>query len=231
MTALGASCVFFFKKAHSHLLNLTLGFSSGIMLAASYFSLLKPALEQAQSLPWLVVSAGFLTGGLFIALSEKLFDILPKHFACKKRSFMLVASITIHNIPEGLAVGVAFGSLSFGDSPIPAILLATGIGLQNFPEGSAVSLPLRRDGYSRFKSFFIGQLSGFVELVAGVLGAVMVGFFTAILPFSLAFASGAMVFAVFKELIPEAESDGTLMPSIAGIFGFTIMMLLDVLLG
>lgn len=247
MTALGASLVFFFKKIEQRTLNALLGFAAGVMIAASFWSLLAPAIEisrDAGKSAWAPATIGFLCGGGFLLLVDKLLPHihfrLPDHKAegistSWKRSVLLILAITLHNIPEGLAVGVAFGALV--DNPDPglltgAIALAIGIGLQNFPEGAAVSIPLRREGMSRRKAFHYGQLSGMVEPVAGVAGAMLVVFMTPILPYALAFAAGAMIFVVIEEIIPEAqtahESDYS---TIGALIGFSLMMVLDVALG
>ena len=228
VTALGAAVVLFFKNINKRLLDGMLGFGAGVMIAASFWSLLNPAL-------------GFLAGGLFVVLSEKLMD----HFYFNqwrdaegknslKRSLLLVSAVTIHNIPEGLAVGVAFGGVVAGiegATLISAILLAIGIGLQNFPEGAAVSLPLRREGYSRWKSFLSGQASGLVEPVAGVIGALAAISVRSLLPFLLAFAAGAMISVVSSELIPESARDNKNLAAIGVILGFMVMMVMDVALG
>lgn len=247
MTALGASLVFFFKKIEQRILNALLGFAAGVMIAASFWSLLAPAIEisrDAGKSAWAPATIGFLCGGGFLLLVDKLLPHihfrLPDHKAeglstSWKRSVLLILAITLHNIPEGLAVGVAFGALV--DNPDPglltgAIALAIGIGLQNFPEGAAVSIPLRREGLSRRKAFHYGQLSGMVEPIAGVAGALLVVFMTPILPYALAFAAGAMIFVVIEEIIPEAqtghESDYS---TIGALIGFSLMMVLDVALG
>ena len=233
MTALGAGMVFFFKEINKRVLNMMLGFAAGIMVAASFWSLLEPAIEMAQSAPipaWMVAAIGFVGGAGFLCLEG-----IPTHL---KRSILLVFSITLHNIPEGLAVGVAFGAAAAsGDhtSLLAAMAVALGIGLQNFPEGAAVSIPLRREGMSRFKSFMYGQASGVVEPMAGVLGAWAVAGMTPVLPYALAFAAGAMLYVVVEELIPEAQSGGEHesadLSTIGFIVGFTIMMIMDVALG
>lgn len=232
MTASGSVLVLFFKKINNKIMNMFLGFSSGIMIAASFFSLLAPAEELSGRNAWLILSSGFFSGGVVLILFDLLFFKLYRKNC--SRTFMLISSITMHNIPEGLVVGVAFGALKSlpitFENLFPALSIAFGIGLQNFPEGAAVSLPLRREGYSPLKSFFFGQLSGIVEPLFGVLGAILVGFFTSILPFALSFAAGAMVFVAVKELIPEAEKEGGYLPVLGCISGFTLMMLLDVAL-
>lgn len=238
LTALGSATVFFFKKVNDLVLNMMLGFSSGIMVAASFFSLLSPAIELSTRLPWLICTSGFLTGGVVLVLSDILLIKVNKNkdFSCsKRRCAMLVSSITIHNIPEGLVVGVAFGALkgqalTFNNIIMP-LSIALAIGLQNFPEGAAVSIPLRREGFTRFKSFFYGQLSGMVEPIAAFLGALLIGFFSPLLPFALSFAAGAMIFVVIKELVPEAEKNGGYLSSLGTLLGFACMMVLDVALG
>lgn len=247
MTALGAATVFFFKKINQHVLNAMLGFASGVMIAASFWSLLAPAIEmaeQADGLPaWLVAAIGFLSGAFFLWIADKLIPHLhvkesqPEGLPSKlRRSILLVLSITLHNIPEGLAVGVAFGAINTGlglEALMPAIAVALGIGIQNFPEGAAVSIPLRREGLSRWKSFLYGQASGLVEPVAGLIGAALVIAVTPILPYALSFAAGAMIYVVVEELIPEAQSthQDTHFATIGCILGFVIMMILDVALG
>ena len=236
LTALGAAIVFFFKNISKNIMDAMLGFAAGVMTAASFFSLLSPAIEHCKSLkinPWLMTSIGFLSGGLILFLSDKIFNkLLNKQ---NKRILMLISSITIHNIPEGLAVGIAFGSVYYGlegATTISAILLAIGIGLQNFPEGSAVSIPLLREGMTRKKAFFYGQLSAIVEPIFGVLGAILVLKVRTLLPFFLSFAAGAMIYVVVSELIPESQSNKKKeIMAIFTIIGFSIMMILDVALG
>jgi ZIP family zinc transporter len=247
VTALGAGLVFFFKRINRKVLDAMLGFAAGVMIAASYWSLLAPAIAMAEesSLPtWVPATSGFLLGGAFLWLIDKLLPHLhpgfPKDEAeglstSWRRSILLVLAITIHNIPEGLAVGVAFGALA-ADIPSAsmggAIALALGIGIQNFPEGAAVSVPLRREGISRLKSFWYGQLSGVVEPIAGVLGAVAVIFMRPILPYALAFAAGAMIYVVVEELIPESQLEKhTDVATVGAMSGFAVMMTLDVALG
>jgi ZIP family zinc transporter len=249
MTALGASTVFFFKNIDRKLLDGMLGFAGGVMIAASFFSLLSPAIEMADAvwaegggLPsWAVAAIGFLLGGLFLRLTDRFLPHLhvgtsdaegiKTHWG---RSILLVLAITLHNIPEGLAVGVGFGAASLvsGASLAGAVSLALGIALQNFPEGAAVSIPLRREGMSRLKSFGIGQASGIVEPIAGVLGAVLVLSMQTLLPYALSFAAGAMIFVVAEELIPEAYAEGNDHIATSGLMlGFALMMMLDVGLG
>jgi ZIP family zinc transporter len=247
VTALGAGMVFFFKEINKNVLNGMLGFAAGIMIAASFWSLLAPAIELAElsgSKPYIPTSIGFLGGGLFLYIADKTLPHLHKGLETNKaegikttwqRSVLLVLAITLHNIPEGLAVGVAFGaaaanlpSASIG----AAIALAIGIGIQNFPEGAAVSIPLRREGLSRKKSFLYGQASGIVEPIAGVIGALAVISMRNILPYALSFAAGAMIYVVVEELIPEAQNDSSSdIATIGAMLGFTVMMILDVALG
>ena len=248
VTALGAALVFFFKKINQQVLDSMLGFAAGVMIAASFWSLLAPSIELSKrisSLPaWTPALIGFMGGGLFMAGIDK---ILPHlHPGLKmdqaegmptnwRRSILLVLAITLHNIPEGLAVGVAFGAVAHGlpaASIGAAVALAIGIGLQNFPEGTAVSVPLRREGMSRRKAFWYGQMSGAVEPIFGVLGAIAVMTMQPILPYALAFAAGAMIFVVVEELIPESQLAGnTDLATIATLAGFSVMMVLDVALG
>ncbi|KPJ79173.1 MAG: dihydroorotate dehydrogenase [Deltaproteobacteria bacterium SG8_13] len=247
MTAAGAGLVFFFKQINRKILDSMLGFAAGVMIAASYWSLLAPAIEMAEesSLPaWLVATSGFLLGGAFLLFVDKLLPHVHPGFpkgeaegvsTSWRRSVLLVLAITIHNIPEGLAVGVAFGALA-ADLPAAtlggAVALALGIGIQNFPEGTAVSVPLRREGLSRRKSFWYGQLSGAVEPVAGVLGAVAVIYMRPILPYALAFAAGAMIYVVVEELIPESQLEKhSDVATVGAMLGFAVMMTLDVALG
>lgn len=247
VTALGASLVFFFKTINKKVLNAMLGFAAGVMIAASFWSLLKPAIEMAEengSIPWVPALVGFLSGGAFLLLIDKILPHLHQGLSIDKaegiktswqRSILLVLAITLHNIPEGLAVGVAFGALAHNpDAGVlaGAVALAIGIGLQNFPEGAAVSIPLRREGLSRSKSFMYGQMSGIVEPIAGVIGAALVLLITPLLPYALAFAAGAMIFVVVEELIPESQTGNeTDMSSIGAMLGFATMMVLDVALG
>lgn len=248
VTALGAALVFFFKRINQKVLDAMLGFAAGVMIAASFWSLLAPSIamsEEVSDLPsWMPALIGFMMGGLFLSLLDKVLPHLHVGFKTEeaegpktslKRSVLLVLAITLHNIPEGLAVGVAFGAVSQGLSSATiggAVALAIGIGLQNFPEGTSVSVPLRREGMSRRKAFVYGQLSGVVEPIAGVLGALLVTSIQPILPYALAFAAGAMIFVVVEELIPEAQLKGnTDTVTIATLIGFSLMMTLDVALG
>ena len=245
LTALGAAVVIFFRHPNRRLMNLMLGFSAGVMIAASFWSLLQPAIEQAKaylSIPaWAVATCGFAAGALFMFASDKAVTYTRRRInapdgKARSRVFLLVLSITLHNIPEGLAVGVAFGALAGGYTPemlMGAVTIAVGIGLQNFPEGAAVSLPLRREGCTRRHSFLVGQASGMVEPVAGVIGALLVVSVRSILPFALAFAAGAMILVAVHELIPESRRDedsDPYFPTMGTIAGFALMMLLDVAL-
>ncbi len=247
VTALGSSMVFFFKTIKKTVLNSMLGFAAGVMIAASFWSLLNPAIEMSSKnggTPWVPAVTGFLAGGLFLFLVDKILPHLHMGLSRDKaegietswkRSVLLVLAITLHNIPEGLAVGVAFGALSSSSSAgavAGAVALAIGIGLQNFPEGAAVSIPLRREGFSRLKAFHYGQLSGVVEPVAGVIGAYLVLVIEPLLPYALSFAAGAMIFVVIEELIPEAQTgEETDLSTVGAMVGFATMMLLDVALG
>ncbi|MFN4810455.1 MAG: ZIP family metal transporter [Bacteroidota bacterium] len=248
VTALGASLVFFFKSMSRAILDPMLGFTGGVMVAASFWSLLNPAIEMSESmypgLKWMPAAVGFFAGAMFIFLLDRFTPHLHINFGIEEtegvktklhKTTLLILAITLHNIPEGLAVGVLFGAASLGmenASLVGAITLAIGIGIQNFPEGIAVSMPLRRHGVSRFKSFWYGQLSAIVEPVAGVVGALAVVYVQPILPFALAFAAGAMIFVVVEEVIPETQRDRYTDRSVMGfILGFLVMMILDVALG
>lgn len=247
VTALGAAAVFFFKKINQKVLDGMLGFAAGVMIAASFWSLLAPAIELSgtlNELDWFPAAVGFLLGGAFLGLIDKILPHLHLGFLEEDaegiktswhRSILLVLAITLHNIPEGLAVGVAFGALYAGFSEAglgTAIALTIGIGLQNFPEGMAVSVPLRREGMSQRRAFLYGQASGMVEPIAGVLGAAAVILVTPILPYALAFAAGAMIFVVVEELIPESQlGQHTDLATAGTMLGFTVMMILDVALG
>ncbi|MDA3850982.1 MAG: ZIP family metal transporter [Spirochaetaceae bacterium] len=247
VTALGAATVFFFKTISKKVLDGMLGFAAGVMIAASFWSLLAPAIELSEQMglrPWIPPVIGFIAGGIFLRIADRIMphlhigDPIEKAEGVKtslKKSSLLVLAITLHNIPEGLAVGVAFGAVAAG---IPsatlgaAMALAVGIGIQNFPEGTAVAVPLRREGFSRKKAFFYGQLSGFVEPISGVLGAWLVLAMRPILPFMLAFAAGAMIFVVVEEAIPESQNSGnTHLATMGAMIGFAVMMSLDVALG
>ena len=248
VTAAGASLVFFFKSMHRGWLDGMLGFTGGVMVAASFWSLLNPAIEMSEkmypSMPWMPAAVGFFLGAIFLFFLDKKLPHLHINFKEDEKegvktqmhkSILLVLAITLHNIPEGLAVGVLFGAAASGMDGATiggAIALAIGIGIQNFPEGFAVAMPLRRVGISRRKSFFYGQLSAIVEPVAGVIGAVAVIYMQPILPFALAFAAGAMIFVVVEEVIPETQRDKYTDVAVLGfIGGFLVMMILDVALG
>ncbi|MDD4650334.1 MAG: ZIP family metal transporter, partial [Desulfoplanes sp.] len=240
--------VFFTRSINQKLMDAMLGFAAGVMIAASFWSLLAPGIEMAEQLghiPWLTASIGFMGGGIFMRLTDKVLPHLHPGLSMDKRegiktswqrSTLLVLAITLHNIPEGLAVGVAFGAVG---AHLPsatmggAIALALGIGIQNFPEGTAVSMPLRREGMSKWKSFFLGQASGIVEPIAGVIGAVFVLNMQNILPYALCFAAGAMIFVVVEELIPESQTNYAHIDlvTMTTMTGFTVMMILDVALG
>lgn len=240
ITALGAALVFFIKKVNKSFMDGMLGFSAGIMIAASFFSLLKPSIEMINSLklPLYLIIIGFVSGGLLLFIGDKIYDICNrknKNEHSLKRCIMLIISITLHNIPEGMAIGVAFGSVIYGiegANLISAWTLALGIGLQNFPEGSAVSLPLKREGLSTKKSFFFGQLSGLVEPISGIIGALLVIKIRLLLPFLLSFAAGAMIYVVIEELIPESQTNkNKSLMAIFTLLGFSLMMFLDITLG
>jgi len=247
MTAAGAAVVFPAKQLSRRMLDAMLGFAAGVMIAASCWSLLIPSIEMAAewSIPaWIPATVGFLLGAAFLRLLDRLLPHLHPGMATKnaegvktkwQRTTLLVLAITLHNIPEGLAVGVAFGAAAAGfesASLAGAVALAIGIGIQNFPEGTAVSMPLRRENLSRAKSFWYGQLSGIVEPVAGVIGAALVLVARPILPYALSFAAGAMIFVVVEELVPESQTSGHSHSATWGaIIGFAVMMTLDVALG
>lgn len=245
LTALGASLVFFFKKMNRALFDGMLGFTGGVMVAASFWSLLNPAIEMSKGegfVKVIPVAVGFLFGALFLFGLDKVLPHLHVNFQEAEgvktpwhKTTLLVLAITLHNIPEGLAVGVLFGGVAAGFDGATiggAVALAIGIGLQNFPEGFAVAMPLRRQGVSRFKSFWYGQLSAVVEPIAAVLGAWAVLSFQPILPYALAFAAGAMIFVVVEEVIPETQQDKyTDIATMGFIIGFIVMMSMDVGLG
>ncbi len=245
ITACGAAVIFLKKDISRKILDASLGFSAGIMIAASFFSLLLPSIEIASNIgfpKWLPATSGFLLGGFFLRLLDKFIPHLHLDKSIEnaegiktnlRKSTLLILAITIHNFPEGLAVGVAFGSIINGNMSqlLGAISLTIGIAIQNFPEGMAVSLPLRREGFSKFKSFWYGQLSAIVEPIGGIIGAGLVIIAKPILPFALSFAAGAMIFVVIEELIPESQSSGNEdISTIGAIIGFAIMMFLDVAL-
>lgn len=250
LTALGAALVFFTRKVNYKLLDAMLGFAAGVMIAASFWSLLVPSIDMAASqgiIEWLPATIGFLSGGVFLRICDAYLPHLhlglPRDEAegvstTWRRATLLVLAITLHNIPEGLAVGVLFGAAASGVDPTGtatiagAVSLALGIGLQNFPEGLAVSMPLRREGISVGKSFWYGQLSGIVEPIAAVIGAAAVLMVRPILPYALAFAAGAMIYVVVEELIPESQHRGNAdIATMGTMIGFSVMMILDVALG
>ena len=247
MTAAGAATVFLTKNVSRSLLNAMLGFAAGVMIAASFWSLLAPAIEMSEGsgVPgWIPAVVGFLLGGAFLWVVDRILPHLHLGLEIEEaegikttwqRSVLLVTAITLHNFPEGLAVGVAFGAVAAGlpaATLAGAIALAIGIGIQNFPEGLAVAMPLRREGFSRGKSFLYGQASGLVEPIAGVLGAAAVLLMQPILPYALSFAAGAMIYVVVEELIPESQQgQDTHMSTIGAMLGFAVMMILDVALG
>jgi len=243
VTGLGSSPVFFTRRFNQKIMDGMLGLAAGVMIAASYWSLLAPAIEMSKG-SWVPATIGFLAGGLFLYVIDKILPHLHPGMPMKsaegiktswERSILLVLAITLHNIPEGLAVGVAFGAVAYGlesASLGAAVALAVGIGIQNCPEGLAVAMPLRREGMSRRKAFFYGQLSGVVEPLAGVLGAGLVLAMRPVLPYALAFAAGAMIFVVIEELVPESQRQGnTDFATMGGMVGFALMMTLDVALG
>jgi ZIP family zinc transporter len=248
VTAAGAALVFTTRKVNQKVMDSMLGFAAGVMIAASFWSLLAPGLAMSERMgfnPWLTAAVGFLGGGIFMRIIDALLPHLHPGLAMNKsegiktswqRSTLLVLAITLHNIPEGLAVGVAFGAVAASMPSATmggALALAIGIALQNFPEGTAVSMPLRREGMGRMKSFMLGQASGIVEPVAGVLGAFFVLTMESILPYALCFAAGAMIFVVVEELIPESQLNPNHVDlvTMATMAGFTVMMILDVALG
>lgn len=247
MTAFGAAMVFLAKDISRRILDGMLGFAGGVMIAASYWSLLAPAIEMSEGMgisPWLPPTAGFLIGGLFLWGIDKLLPHLHIGFRMDEaegiktswhRTTLLILAITLHNIPEGLAVGVAFGAVASGlpsSTLTGAIVLAIGIGIQNFPEGAAVSMPLRREGLSRLKSLWYGQLSAVVEPISGAIGAAAVILARPLLPYALGFAAGAMIFVVVEEVIPESQRGGnTDFATIGAMIGFSLMMVLDLAFG
>lgn len=233
LTALGSLMVFFVRKQNENIISSLFGFGGGVMVAASFFSLLKPSIDMAielKQIDWLIVGIGFLVGGLIIFLIDYLFSKLNKKNNGKINKGLLITAITIHNIPEGMAIGVAVGSALFSNIGYEAaIMLAIGIGLQNFPEGLAVSLPLKADGMNSRKAFMYGQLSGIVEPISAVLGLLLVYLIKPILPFVLAVAAGTMIYVVIEELIPSCKNNKYC--TIGFMVGFVIMMILDVALG
>ncbi len=246
MTGLGASAAFFTSGVSRRYLDASLGFAAGVMIAASFWSLLAPSIALSAEMgliPWLAPLIGFLLGGAFLRLLDRILPHLHLFASLSeaegvstrwRRVVLLVLAITLHNIPEGLAVGVAFGAVSVGlgtEGLGAAVALAIGIGLQNLPEGTAVSLPLRGEGMSRLKCFWYGQLSAVVEPVAGVLGAAVVLLMRPLLPYALAFAAGAMIFVVVEEVVPESQGGGNAdIATLGAMIGFAVMMTLDVAL-
>jgi len=247
MTAMGAAVVFLRRDIGRKTLDIMLGFAGGVMIAASYWSLLAPAIEMSGRLSvpeWVPAAVGFMAGGVFLRIIDKLLPHLHPGLSMDhvegvptswRRTTLLALAITLHNIPEGLAIGVAFGAVSAGfpeASLAGAVALAVGIGIQNFPEGTAVSIPLRREGLSAPRSFWFGQLSAVVEPMAAVAGAAFVIIAQPILPYALAFAAGAMIFVVTEEVIPESQHGGNADQATMGLMcGFTVMMILDVWFG
>ena len=243
ITALGSLVVCFFKELNKKVLNTILGFSAGVMIASSFWSLLAPAIDLSVELgyiAWMLPAIGVTVGALFVLLSDKFLDKALKNrgnlrsSVSLKKSILLVSAITIHNIPEGMSIGVAFGGIASGVpgmTLIGAIMLALGIGIQNFPEGAAVALPLRNEGFSRFKSFMLGQGSALVEPISAVVGVILVMKIRIILPVLLSFAAGAMIAVAERELLPESILENKNLATLGLIFGFVLMMILDVALG
>lgn len=239
ITALGSAMVFLIKKENNLIMSLLFGFGAGVMIAASFFSLILPGIELAEELNqinWLIVGLGFLFGGLFILIIDLFLTKCDyQNYKSQNNSinkFLLVLAITLHNIPEGMAIGVAVATCGLnGTGYEPALMLALGIGLQNFPEGVAVSVPLKIDGMKKGKAFFYGQLSGFVEPISALLGVVLVYFIESILPFVLGMAAGAMIYVVVSELIPSSQNRNSRWGTIGVMIGFVVMMILDVALG
>ena len=239
ITTLGSSVVLFFKNINKYIMDGMFSVSAGIMLSASFFSLLSPAIDMCNDLKlitWIVVFSGFFIGGIILFIGDKLLNLIDKFgkndISKFKRSIMLLLSITLHNIPEGLVIGITYGSLLYNTgSLISAITLTIGIGIQNFPEGCAISLPLRRDGVSSFKAFLLGSLSAIVEPIFAVLGALLVIKIKTILPFILSFTAGAMIFVTIVELIPESQKNKRKgLMALLLMLGFSIMMILELLL-
>lgn len=240
VTVLGAAVVFIFKSVNRRMMDIMMGFSAGVMIAASYWSLLEPAITLAEDIgknPAFIASAGFVFGGVFIICSDILLERKMMVNGRKngwKRGVLLTTAVTMHNIPEGLAVGVAFGCAALNGKReylVGAVMLAVGIGIQNFPEGTCVAMPLRREGLSRKKSFLAGQFSGMVEPAAGVVGALFALKVQSALPIALSFSAGAMISVVCSELIPESFRDNKQLASVGVMAGFVVMMVLDVSLG
>ena len=238
ITTLGSSIVFFFKKVNKNILDAMLGAAAGIMISASFFSLLKPAIEMSNNLNLnicLTLFIGFTLGGIILFITDKISNKLlqkNKQSNSLKRCLMLILSITIHNIPEGMAIGVSFASINYNLSTVySSLMLALGIGIQNFPEGSAISLPLRREGIPRLKAFLFGSLSGLIEIISGIIGYILVLKIRILLPYLLSFAAGAMIYVVVEELIPESQTNEKKdLMALFTLIGFSIMMILDVAL-
>ncbi len=237
VTCAGASLVLFMKKVNHKILDFMMGISSGIMIAAAFWSLILPAINLCNKLGkegYIIPAIGIMSGGLFIVLSDVILDKLLKLEASNKKSILLASAVTLHNIPEGMAIGVAFGSLALGIddvSIVSAVLLAFGIGIQNFPEGACVAMPLKNNGHTKYKAFAIGSLSAIVEPISGVLGALFALEVQNALPFLLTFSAGAMIAVVCSELIPDAFKNHKSIATIGVVIGFIIMMVLDVALG
>ncbi len=245
ITALGAAIVFFFRKINKTFLDGMLGFSAGVMIAASFFSLLSPAIEKCIEIkinPWLTVTLGFLCGGVLLFIGDKLYTFFDNKRPKKKRAsksynlkrcILLMGAMTLHNIPEGLALGVAYGSIAFHLNTLAsALVLTLGIGIQNFPEGSAISVPLVREKFSKKQAFFLGQLSAIVEPISALIGAILITKINNLLPFMLSFAAGAMIYVVVEELIPESQTNERKdIMALFTLIGFALMMILDVALG
>lgn len=235
LTALGALLVFVCKNVGKGAFALMMSSAAGIMLASTFFSLLMPAMEMVEEYSYLVLTCGFVLGGIMIIVTDVVTGKLNLFAgnAKKQSCAVMCIAVTMHNIPEGMAIGVAFGALASGNNveAVAAIMLAVGIGIQNFPEGMCVAFPLRANGMGRAKSFIIGQLSGAVEIVAGVIGALAVTFISGILPWALSFSAGAMLAVVCSELIPESFASGKIKATAGVIFGFALMMILDIAFG
>lgn len=235
LTAAGAALVFVYKNLNRSAFSFMMSSAAGIMLASTFFSLLKPAIDMETDFSYLVLTCGFVLGGVLIIVTDIVVNKLHmfSDSTQKQRCAVMCVAVTMHNIPEGMAVGVAFGALASGQTveALAAIMLAVGIGIQNFPEGMCVAFPLRVNGFSRTKSFLIGQTSGLVEIVAGVAGALAVTVATEILPWALSFSAGAMIAVVCSELVPESFAQGKIKATIGIIFGFALMMILDLAFG
>lgn len=238
ITCLGSSIVFFFKSVNKNVMDIMLSLSAGIMMAASFFSLLEPAISISNDLnlcTWLVIFSGFILGGLLLYVGDKVLNILENKgrnsISSLKGAIMLFSSITLHNIPEGLVLGVSYGAISYNSSLVSALTLTIAIAIQNFPEGCAISLPLRRENISRFKSFLFGSISALVEPIFAVIGALLVMKIQVFLPFILSFTAGAMIFVVTMELIPESQMNKRKdLMALALMIGFSIMMILELIL-